>query len=43
MLLGVLPLAVLTGKTDILGDLLENEKGISSAVRAEVLRYIEEE
>lgn len=43
VLLGLLPLAVLTGKTDILGDLLESEKGLSSAVRAEVLRYIEEE
>ena len=43
ILLGILPMAVLTGKREILKDLLEEEKNISREVRAEVERYIEEE
>lgn len=43
ILLGILPMAVLTGKREVLKDILEEEKGISREVRAEVERYIEEE
>jgi hypothetical protein len=43
VLFGILPLAVLVGKRDVLKDLLEEEKGLSREVRAEVERYIEEE
>lgn len=43
ILFGILPMAVLTGKREILKDLLEEEKGISREVRAEIERYIEEE
>lgn len=43
VLFGILPLAVLTGKTEILKDLLEEEKSLSRAVKAEIERYIEEE
>ena len=43
ILLGILPMAVLIGKREVLKDLLEEEQGISREVRAEVERYIEEE
>ena len=42
-LFGLLPLCVLTGKTDILKDAVETEGGFSGTVRAEAARYIEEE
>lgn len=42
ILFGLLPLCVLTGRTDILADVIENEDGISAPVKAEVRRYIEE-
>ena len=43
LLFGVLPLCVLTGRLDVLKDVIEGEIGISSSVKAEVARYIEEE
>lgn len=43
MLFGLLPFSVLFGKKDILKETLENEKGISDAVRTEVARYLGEE
>lgn len=43
LLFGILPLCVLTGKLDVLKDVIEGEGGISSSVKAEVARYIEEE
>lgn len=43
VLFGLLPLCVLTGKLDILKDVVETESGISNAVKAEAARYIEEE
>lgn len=43
LLLGLLPLCVLLGRQEILKDVLESEKGLSSAVKAEAKRYIEEE
>lgn len=43
VLMGLLPLCVVTGKTDVLKDVIEAENGISSAVKAEAARYIEEE
>lgn len=43
LLFGVLPLCVLTGRLDVLKDVIEGESGISSSVKAEVARYIEEE
>lgn len=43
LLFGMLPLCVLTGRLDILKDVIENESGISSAVKAETVRYIGEE
>lgn len=43
VLMGLLPLCVATGKTDVLKDVIESENGISSAVKAEAARYIEEE
>lgn len=42
LLFGVLPLCVLTGRLDVLKDVIEGESGISSSVKAEVARYIEE-
>lgn len=43
LLFGLLPLAVLLGRNDLVQEVLENEKTISGAVRAEVKRYIKEE
>ena len=43
LLFGVLPLCVLTGRLDVLKDVIEGESGISSSVKAEVSRYVEEE
>ncbi len=43
ILFGILPICVLTGQTNILKDVLENESGIPNAVKAEIQRYIEEE
>ena len=43
LLFGVLPLCVLTGRLDVLKDVIEGESGISSSVKAEVARYIEED
>lgn len=43
VLMGLLPLCVVTGKTDVLKDVIESENGISSAVKAEAARYMEEE
>lgn len=43
ILFGILPLCVLTGRLDILKDVIETESGISNAVKAEAERYIEEE
>lgn len=43
LLFGLLPICVLTGKVDILKDVLESEGNLSNSVRAEVERYIEEE
>lgn len=42
-LFGLLPICVLTGKANILKEVIETEGGISSAVKAEAERYIEEE
>ena len=42
VLLGLLPLCVVTGRIDILNEVIETESGISSAVKAEAARYIEE-
>lgn len=42
-LMGLLPLCVVTGRIDILRDVIESENGISSAVKAEAARYFEEE
>lgn len=43
VLFGLLPLCVVTGQIDVLKDVIDNEAGISSDVKAEVSRYIEEE
>lgn len=43
LLFGLLPICVLTGKVDILKDVLESEGNLSNSVRAEAERYIEEE
>ena len=43
MLFGLLPLSVLTGKTDILKDVIEGENGISNSVKDEARRYVGEE
>lgn len=43
ILFGLLPLCVIAGRTDILKEAIDNESGVSSAVKAEVNRYIEEE
>ena len=42
-LFGLLPICVLTGKANVLKEVIETEGGISSAVKAEAERYIEEE
>lgn len=42
-LFALLPFSVLKGKQDVLKEALENEKNISSTVKSEVQRYIEEE
>lgn len=43
IMLGLLPLCVVTGQLDILKEAIETESGISSTVKTEVMRYIEEE
>lgn len=43
ILFGLLPLSVLTGRCDVLKETIESENGISSSVKTEVARYIEEE
>lgn len=42
ILFGLLPLCVLTGRIDILKEVIETEAGISSSVKAEAARYIGE-
>ena len=42
VLFGLLPLCVLTGRTDILKEVIESEKNISATVKTEAKRYIEE-
>lgn len=41
-LFGILPLSVLSGKRETLAELLEDEKNLTTEVRAELQRYIEE-
>ena len=43
VLFGLIPLCVLMGRNDILKEVIETESGISSSVKAEASRYIEEE
>ena len=43
LLFGVLPLCVLTGRLDILEDVIENENRISYSVKNEAARYFEKE
>ena len=43
ILFGLLPLSVLTGRTDILKECLDSESGISSSVKDEAARYFNEE
>ncbi len=43
ILFGLLPLCVITGRIDVLKEAVETESGVSSAVKAEANRYIEEE
>ena len=43
VLFGMLPLCVLTGRADVLKDVIETESGVSNSVKDEVARYIEEE
>ena len=43
LLFGLLPICVLTGKVNILKEVLESEGNLSNSVRAEAERYIEEE
>ena len=43
VLFGLLPLSVLTGRTDILQEYIESETGISGFVKAEAGRYYSEE
>lgn len=43
ILFGLLPICVITGRLDVLKDAIDTESGISSAVKAEANRYIEEE
>lgn len=40
---GLLPLCVLTGKTDVLKETIESENGLSKAAKKAAARYIEEE
>lgn len=42
VLFGLLPLCVLTGRTDILKEVIESENNISATVKTEAKRYIEE-
>lgn len=42
VLLGLLPLSVLTGRRDVLRETVESESGISRAVKEEAARYFEE-
>lgn len=42
VLLGLLPLSVLTGRRDVLRETVESESGISRAVKEETARYFEE-
>ena len=43
ILFGLLPFCVLSGRTEVLKEVLENEKGISNEVRNEAARYFDEE
>lgn len=43
ILFGLLPLCVVTGRLDVLKVVIDNETGISSDIKKEVDRYIEEE
>ena len=43
ILFGLLPFSVLTGRTELLKETIETEKGISNTVKAEVARYYSEE
>lgn len=43
VLFGILPLCVLSGRVDILKDVIETESGVSNSVKDEVARYIKEE
>lgn len=43
MLFGVMPICVLTGRLDVMREVLEAESGISSAVKAEAERYLKDE
>lgn len=43
MLFGVLPLCALSGRLDVLKNVIESESGISKSVKDEAARYIEEE
>jgi len=42
-LFGLLPICVLTGRVDVLKEVIETESNISISVKAEAARYIEEE
>lgn len=42
VLLGLLPLSVLTGRRDVLRETVESESGLSRAVKEEAARYFEE-
>lgn len=42
-LFGVLPMCVLTGRLDIMKEVMETEEGLSRSVRAEAERYLEKE
>lgn len=42
VLLGLLPLSVLTGRRDVLREIVESESGLSRAVKEEAARYFEE-
>lgn len=43
ILCGLLPLSVLTGRIDVLKEVIETENGISNSIKAEVARYVGEE
>ena len=43
MLFGVMPICVLTGRLDVMREVLDAESGISSAVKAEAERYLKDE